>query len=98
MGAEAGHAAGAVGRATHCLVEQVLVPQGFEHPPARLDVIVVQSDVWVVHVYPVTDAISHGLPLFHVAEDTLPTFLVELFDSVFLDVPFALKSQFLLDL
>ena len=90
MGAEAGHAAGAVWRTAHGLVEQVLVPKGLQHPPAGLDVVVVQGDVRVFHVDPVADAGGHGLPLFHVAENALAAFLVELFDAVFFYVPLAL--------
>ena len=98
MGAEAGYTPRAVGGAAHGLVEQVFVPQGFQHPPAGFDVVVVQCDVRVVHVDPVADAGGHGLPLFHVAEDALSALLVEFFNAVFLNLPLALQTKFFLDL
>ena len=98
MGAEAGDASGAVGGAPHVLAEQALVPEGFEYPPAGLDVIVIQGHVRVVHVHPVADAVGQGFPLLKVVEDALPALLVEFLDAVLFDVPLAGEAQALLHL
>ena len=98
VGAEAGYAPGTVWSAPHGLVEQVLVPERLQHPPTGLDIVIVQGDVGVFHVDPVADAVGHGLPLFDIAEDALPALLVELFDTVFFDIPFAFEAQLFLDL
>ena len=96
VGAEAGDAAGAVGSAPHALVQQATVPQGFEYPPPRLDVVVFEGDIRVVHVHPEADPVGHFLPLADVAEDALAALLVELLDAVFLDVALAGEAQLLL--
>ena len=97
MRTQARHATGAVRRPPHPLVQQPTIPQRLENPPARLDVVVFQRDVGVVHVHPEADTVRHLLPLAHVAEDALPALLVELFYAVLLNVPLAGQPQLLLD-
>ena len=97
MRTQAGHAAWAVGRAPHPLVEEAPVPERLEDPPAGFDVIVFQRDIGVVHVHPEADAVGHFLPLADVAEDAFAAFRVELFDAVLFDVALAGETQFLLD-
>src|SRR5690606_35578805 len=83
---ERGLAARAVGGDTEAAVDQVVVPEALEDPPARLDITRVVGDVGVISVDPEADAVRHPLPLLDVAEDRLAALAVELLDAVRLDL------------
>ncbi|MBS1252833.1 MAG: hypothetical protein MAG451_01875 [Anaerolineales bacterium] len=69
-----------------------------KYPPDRLHVLVLQRDVWIVHIDPEANPLRHLLPLFHVAEHALSAQIVEGRDTVLLDLAFAGEAEFLLDL
>ena len=96
--AQACLAAGAVGRAAVVLVDEPVVPELLEDPPAALDVVVVVGDVGVVHVGPEGDALGERLEVAHVAVDALAAPGVELVDAVGLDLGLGVQPQLLLDL
>ena len=97
VGAKAGLAAGAMGSAAQTLVEEAVIPQLLEDPPAGLDKVVVQGYVGVLHVHPEADAVGENLPFLDVAEDAFAAALVELLDAVFLDIPLGTEAKFLFD-
>ena len=96
--AQAGLAAGAVGRAAVVLVDQPALPQLLEDPPAALDVVVVVGDVRVLHVRPEGDALGQFLEIADVAVDALAAFGVELGDAVGLDLGLGAEAELLLHL
>ena len=44
-------------------VQQTFVIQLFEQPPKSFDIFVIVSDIWVVHIYPITHFVSKIFPL-----------------------------------
>ena len=96
--AQARLAAGAVGRAAVVLVDQPVLPELLEDPPAALDVVVVVGDVGVLHVRPEGDALREFLEVAHMAIDALATLRVELGDAVGLDLRLGAQPQLLLHL
>ena len=93
MRAEGGAAARAVGRGLVAAVDQPLVPELLDDPPAGFDVLVIEGDVGVLHVHPEGDAVGHGLPLVDVLEDGLLAHLVEPLDAVRFDLQLAGDAQ-----
>ena len=66
-------------------VEQILVEHLFESPPARLDIIVVQSHVGVVEIDPVCHTFGHLSPSALVRPNTFTASIVEGLHSEFFD-------------
>ena len=98
MAADRGAAARAVRHDLVALIQQVLVPDLPQDPPHRLDVVVGEGVVRVVHVHPEADALGEALPLLEVGGDALLAQLVELGDAVGLDLPLAVDAEAALDL
>ena len=98
MVAQARLAARAVGGAAVVLVDQPVLPELLEDPPAALDVVVVVRDVRVLHVRPERDALRQLLEVAHVAVHALPALRVEAVDAVRLDLGLGVQPQLLLDL
>ena len=98
MAADRGAAARAVRHDLVALVQQALVPDLPQDPPHRLDVVVGEGVVRVVHVDPEADALGEALPLLEVGGDALAAQLVELGDAVGLDLPLAVDAEAALDL
>ena len=96
--AEAGLAAGAVGGAAVVLVDEAVVPELLEDPPAGLDVVVVVGDVGIVHVGPERDPLRQLLEVADVAVDALAALGVEAVDAVGLDLGLGAEAELLLDL
>ena len=66
-------------------IEQILVEHLFECPPTRLDIIVVQCDVWVVEIDPVCHTFGHLSPSALVRPNTFTASIVEGLHSEFFD-------------
>ena len=88
----------AVGHDLVALVEAVAVPVLSQRPPDRLDVVVVEGPVGVVHVDPEADPFGQRLPVVDVAEHRVSAALVELGDSELLDPFLRGDAELLLDL
>ena len=91
MAAVAGAGLRAVGQHLVVTVEQPFLEHLLQRPPRRLDVVVVECHVRVVHVDPERHALGHLAPCLLVSPDALPAGGVELLDAVILD--FAVCSQ-----
>ena len=91
-------AAGAVRHYLVPLVYQALLVNALERPPHRLDIIVVVSDVGVVHVRPVTYALGHALPFAFILPYALFTLADEGLYAVLLYLLLAVDAQLLLNL
>ena len=96
-----GAQARAVGRTVRldrvALVEEPLVVDVAEEPPEGLDVTVVVSDVRVLHVDPVTDALGHRLPFGGILHDLTAAGLVVLRHGDLRADVFLVDAEFLLD-
>jgi len=82
---ERGSTTGAIGYHLVTLIEQIFIPDLLQNPPDRFDILVMQSDVGIIHVDPITDFVSELFPFTYVLEDARTAFLVEGGDAVFLD-------------
>ncbi len=69
-----------------------------EQPPDGFDIVVLERDVGIVEVYPVSHAPREVVPQVFVAEDAGAAGGVVLFDAVRLDLASILEPEFLLDL
>ncbi len=50
-------------------IDQSLIKVAFEDPPDALNIVVVQGNVGIVHVQPITDAFGHPPPFLLISED-----------------------------
>ncbi len=81
------------------LIDEPLVPDDLEQPPDRLDVVVVERVIGVVHVDPEAHALGHRLPVADVAHHRLAAAARELGDTdLFLDAALVEDAELLLDL
>ena len=53
------------------LEEQILIPEVFQDPPDRLDVVVGVGHICVFQVNPESDAVGELFPILNVSEDRL---------------------------
>ena len=90
---ERGAAARAVRNDLMPLVQEPLLPNFFERPPDRLDILVVVGDVRVLHVRPVADALGHFLPFALVFPDAFLALFDERLDAVLFDVLLAVHAE-----
>jgi hypothetical protein len=88
----------AVGHDLVVLIEATVVPDPPQRPPDRLDVGVGHRHVGVVEVDPEADSLGEAVPLLDVAEDRFAAALVELGDSVVLDLLLGGDPELALDL
>jgi hypothetical protein len=95
---EGGAAARAVRNDLVALIEAAVVPDAPERPPHRLDVLVREGDVRVVQVEPEADALRELVPVLDVPEHGFAAELVELGDSVLLDLGGRRDPELALDL
>ena len=80
-------------------VQEALVPDGLQEMPDRLDVVVVEGVVGVVHVHPEAHPFGHALPVADVAHDRLAAAPGELLDpDLALDAGLVEDPELLLDL
>ena len=77
------------------LVQEPLLPDLFQRPPDRLDVLVVVGDVRVFHVRPVAHAFGHFFPFALVFPDAFLAFFDKRLDAVFFDVLLAVHAEHL---
>ena len=78
-------------------VNQSSLEEFLDNPPACLDVIVVQSNVRIIHIYHVSHSLGHFFPHSLVGENRLSALLVEFSNAVLLYVLLAFNSQLLLN-
>ena len=57
--------------------EQILVVHLFQGPPAGFDVIIVQSDIWIIEIHPERHTLSHLSPSLLIGPDTVAALLIE---------------------
>ena len=79
-------------------VDQTGLEELVDDPPDGFDVVVVERDVWIVHVDEEAHALRHVTPHPFVGEDGFLALLVERFDTVLLDVLLAAHAKLLFDL
>ena len=96
--AERSPAAGAVRNDLEALIEKLSVPDLFQRPPFRLDIVVIVGDIGVLHIGPETDRVGEILPHAFILPDALLALLDERLHPVSFDLLFAVQAQFLLDL
>src|SRR5688572_2685291 len=77
------------------LEEQVLIPEIFQDPPDRLDIVISISDIGVVKINPERDSVGELFPILNVREYRLATKLVKFIYAVFLDLMFAVETELL---
>ena len=79
------------------LVDEILIPHLLQSPPFGLDVVIVVSNVRILHVSPETYAVAHVLPLVLVCPNGFLTLLDEGLNAVSFDLGLAVDAQSLLD-
>ena len=78
------------------LEEQVFVPEVFEDPPDRLDVVVGVGHVGVLQINPERDAVGEPFPILNVREHRFFAQLVEFINAVFFDLLFVFEAELFL--
>ena len=68
-------------------IEKSLIPDLSESPPNRLNIIIVVCYIWVVHIGPKANAVTHFFPIALINKDAVFT----LFDKVFNAIIFYLR-------
>ena len=91
--AERSSAAGAVRHYLEALVDKPLVEHGFEHPPHRFDIVVVVSDIGVVHIHPIAHALGHTLPFVLVFPHAFLALFDKRFHAVLFNILLAVHAQ-----
>ncbi|MNN59571.1 hypothetical protein D3C81_1746960 [compost metagenome] len=67
-------------------IQQAFVMNRRQNVPHALNVVVVESDIWIVKISPVSNRFCKFTPLLLITEDTCFTLLNEFLDSIFLDL------------
>ena len=95
MGRERRTAARAIGNDLVPLIKKPLFVDLFQRPPLRFDIVVVISDVGIVHIAPIAHAVRHLLPFVRILPDGFFAFADERFDAVCLDLRLMVESELL---
>ncbi len=82
------------------LIDQPGLEEFLKDPPACLNIVVIQGDIWVIHIDEIAHAPGHLTPLLFIGEYGLPALLIEFTNSVFLNILLSVHVQlfFYLDL
>ncbi len=97
VGSQSCSATRAVRQDLMTFIDETCLEELINDPPYGLDVIIVKSDVRIIHVSHVTHALTHISPHIRVCENRITAFLVEFLDSIFFYILLAVHSQLLLD-
>ena len=98
MGAKGGATAGAMRGNLVALIYQTFIPHLLYCPPDTLYVSAVHSDVRMFQVYPEANPLSQGIIFPQVVQNTIPTALIESFNTVFLNLRLTGKAELLFHL
>ena len=98
VGGKSGSAARAVRLDLVTFIDHILLEELVDDPPDRLNIIVVQGDVRVIHVRQIAGTFTHISPHIREGEYRFPALLIEFLDSVFLNVLLSAHAQVLLHL
>src|SRR5215212_2508468 len=79
-------AAGTVRHNLIALVEQIFIPEVFQNPPDRLDVVVGIGHIGILEIHPERNTIGEPLPILNISKYRLFTKFVELIDAVLFDL------------
>ncbi len=93
MGAQGGATSRAMWRYLMALINLAVAPQRLYRPPARFNIVIVQSYVRMLHIQPAADAPGELLPFLDVFKDAFPTKLVKLSYTILLDFSFPAKTK-----
>ena len=90
-------AAWAVRHNLETLVKQILVPESFQDPPHRFDVVICIGDVGFLQINPESDPVRQPLPFLDIVKRRLTAKFVERPDTILLDLALAVEAQALLN-
>ena len=96
VGSKSGSASRTVRQDLISFVDKSLVEGVLDDPPACFDVVVLVCDVRIVHVGEISHLVRHVCPHLCVLEYGFTALLIELSDTVLLDILLAAESQLLL--
>ena len=74
-------------------VQEFLVPDFFQCPPFRLDIIIMVSNIWIFHICPETYCRREIFPHSFVFPDTFFTFIDKWFYTIFFNLIFSVKTE-----
>ena len=77
MTGERGLASWAMWRHSEITEHQSVIPESLKNPPTGLNVIRFVGNIWLRHVYPVSDTLRQFLPLLNICENRIATSSVE---------------------
>ena len=98
VGGKGSSAARAIGHNLEALVQKTHIPDLLQRPPFGFDIIIMISDIWVIHVSPEADLTGELLPHTLVLPHGFLTFLDKRFDAVLFDLFLAVDADLLLNL
>src|SRR5699024_251321 len=78
------------------LIDQSLFMQGFEGPPNRLDIVIVESNIRVIQINPVSHAGGKFIPQILVFEDALAALVIIFSYAIVFYLRSALQAQLFL--
>ena len=78
-------------------IDKSLVSHLLDSPPYRLDIVVVVSDVGILHIRPIPDTIGHFLPLVGVFPNGFLTFFDKRLDAVLFDFLLTVDAELFFD-
>src|ERR1051325_855278 len=77
------------------LVQQILVPEIFQDPPDRLNVVVGVRDIGILKINPERDAICQAFPILNIGKHGLPAKFVEFIDAIGFDLLLVFEAELL---
>ena len=86
VGSQTGTAARAVGQDLVAFIDHVSLEEFLQDPPTGFDIVIVQSDVGVVHIDQITHSLGHFSPHLFVSEYGFLTLFIEGTDTVSFDI------------
>jgi len=79
-------------------VEISLFPELFQGPPYRFYIIVFESNIGIIHIYPESYSSGHLYPFVFISEGALSAFLIEFLYTILLYILLCFQSEFFLNL
>ena len=95
MGSKTRPASRAVRQDLMSFVYHIGLEEFLDYPPKRLNIIVIESDVWVIKIYQISHSLGHLSPHAFICEYGLLTLFIEFFDTVFFNILLAAHIELL---
>src|SRR5574344_1561456 len=78
------------------LVKHTLIPDRLKCPPLRFNIVVVVCNIWILHVSPEANTLTHLFPLIFIFPNRFLTLLDKRLDSISLNLRLTVNSEHLL--